>query len=130
MPARFSIKIRRIERPYEEDFNAHISWLCNSLGLGSKNACYAHRILTHILKAERGITSTELSKRLNKSRGAVIHQLNKLIECGLIVKQGRFYKLRASTMERTLEEIYEDIERMFAKLMKIAERIDKELENI
>lgn len=125
--ARFSVRISYIERPYSDDFERYIDWLCNSLGLYTHECDSARDIMLEIIKSKEGLSSTELSERLNKSRGAVINQLNKLIESGLIVKNGRIYRLRASTMERTLEELFEDVERTFARFMKIAEQIDRQL---
>ena len=125
--ARFSVRISYIERPYSDDFERYVGWLCDSLGLCTHECDSAREILLEIIKSKKGLTSTELSGRLSKSRGAVINQLNKLIESGLIVKNGRLYRLRASTMERTIEELFEDIERAFIRFMKIAEEIDKEL---
>jgi len=128
--ARFSVRISYIERPYSDDFERYVGWLCDSLGLCTHDCDSAREILIQIIKSKKGISSTELSRILNKSRGAVINQLNKLMESGLIVKNGRFYRLRASTVERTLEELYEDIERTFTKFMKIAELIDEQLRKL
>jgi len=128
--ARFSVRISYRERPFSNDFDRYLEWLCDSFGLCTHECCSAREILLHIIKSENGISSTELSRKLNKSRGAVIHQLNKLMESGLIVKDGRFYRLRAGNMERTLEEIYADIERAFARFRKIAELIDEQAERL
>ena len=61
------------------------------------------------------------------SRGSIINHLNNLQRSGLVVRQGRFYLPRSSSMLGTIEEIEEDIERIFAKMKKTAQELDREL---
>jgi predicted transcriptional regulator len=128
--ARFSVRISYIERPYSDDFERYIAWLCDSLGLCTHECDSASDVLMEIIKTKRGINSTELSRKLHKSRGAVINQLNKLIASGLVVKMGRFYRLRGSSVEHTIAELFDDIEHVFRRMMRIAKEIDKELERL
>ncbi len=126
--ARFSVRIRYKEKPYSQSFERYVIWLCDSLGLNTHECDSASDVLMEIMKTRKGISSTELSRKLHKSRGAVINQLNKLIESGLVVKSGRLYKLRASSVEHTIAELFDDIEHVFRRMMRIAKEIDKELE--
>jgi predicted transcriptional regulator len=61
------------------------------------------------------------------SRGAVIHQLNRLAEAGLIRKDGRKYYLREGSVYRTIKEVERDVQRMFEDLEQMALEIDEEL---
>ena len=61
------------------------------------------------------------------SRGAVINHLNNLLHSGLVEKNGHFYSARSRSMKRTIEEIEEDVERVFSQLKKAAEGLDKQI---
>ena len=58
------------------------------------------------------------------SRGAVIHQLNRLAAAGLIQKEGRGYLLREGSVYRTIKEVERDVKRLFEDLEQIALEID------
>jgi len=50
-----------------------------------------------------------------------------LLHSGLIEKNGHFYSARSRSMKRTIEEIEEDVERIFSQLKKTAEELDKQI---
>jgi len=136
--ASFRIIIRRIEPPFERNPEREMEWLCQSLGLSPLNKDKATvDIFKEVVRATetgKGISSTTLSEKVNLSRGAVIHHLNNLQLAGLVVKQGRNYFARSRSMVRTIQEVEEDIKRIFDRMEETAREIDRafgmEWENI
>ena len=106
--------------------------ICSSLGFfepidKDKNAAAVFKEL--VLATEKGsaLSSTALAERVGMSRGAVINHLNNLLRSGLVEKNGKFYSARSRSMKRTIEEIEEDVDRIFFQLKKAAEEIDRQV---
>ncbi|OQA31063.1 MAG: HTH domain protein [archaeon ADurb.Bin336] len=130
--AKFKIVIRKIERPFNPSFEHQLAWICSSLGFfepidKDKNAAAVFKEI--ILASEKGeaLSSTELAERIGMSRGAVINHLNNLKRSGLIEKNKKYYSARSKSVKRTIEEIEEDIDRIFSQLKKTAEELDKQI---
>ncbi|MFH0970510.1 MAG: winged helix-turn-helix domain-containing protein [Candidatus Diapherotrites archaeon] len=127
--ARFRIVIRRIERPFRGNTEQELEWICQSLGLTSigkdKVTADIFREIVRSTEEGKGISSTLLAQRIHLSRGAVIHHLNNLQAAGLVVKQGREYVARSKSMVRTIQEVEEDIKRIFDKMEETAREIDR-----
>ncbi len=128
---RFRVTLRKVERPFKEDFEHQLAWICSSLGFfepidKDKNAAAMFKEI--VLSTEKGeaLSSTALAQRIGMSRGAVLNHLNNLQRSGLIEKNGKYYSARSRSMKRTIEEIEEDVERIFIQLKKSAEEIDKQ----
>ncbi|MBI4044678.1 MAG: helix-turn-helix transcriptional regulator [Candidatus Diapherotrites archaeon] len=130
--ASFKIVIKRIEKPFSRDPFAELDWICQSFGFfepidRGKTASSIFKVIVKGSEAKKPLTSTSLAKRLEMSRGSIINHLNNLQRSGLVVRQGRFYLPRSSSMLGTIEEIEEDIERIFTKMKKTALDLDREL---
>ncbi|MDO8634000.1 MAG: helix-turn-helix domain-containing protein [archaeon] len=130
--ASFKIVIKRVEKPFSHDPFAELDWICQSFGFfepiaRGKTASSVFKEVVKGSEAQKPLTSTFLAKRLEMSRGSIINHLNNLQRSGLIVRQGRSYFPRSSSMLRTIEEIEEDIERIFQKMKKTAQELDREL---
>ncbi|MCX8190403.1 MAG: winged helix-turn-helix transcriptional regulator [Candidatus Diapherotrites archaeon] len=123
--ASFVIRLRKVERLSNPNFDNAIEYLCKSLCLEAYETDTAKQILLELLKSREGLSSTELSMRINKSRGAIINQLNRLINAGLIVRERRRYQLRASTLSNTIAEMQEDVERIMKNMLEIARMLDE-----
>jgi predicted transcriptional regulator len=129
----FRIVVKRIAKPVQsDDAWDEFEWLCQSLGFLEPidKDKTAFSVLKEIVSAsEKGeaLTSTAIAERVQMSRGAVINHLNNLLRSGLIIRHGRFYVSRSRSMQSTIEEIEEDVERIFLKMKKAAKEIDKEL---
>lgn len=125
----FRIVIRRIDPPFERDVENEMEWLCQSLGLSPVNKDKAtveiFKIIVKATEDGKGISSTEVAEKVNLSRGAVIHHLNNLQLSGLVIKQGRNYFARSRSMVRTVQEVEEDIKRIFLRMQETAREIDK-----
>jgi predicted transcriptional regulator len=130
--ARFKIVVRKVERPFNKDFEHQLTWICSSLGFfepidKEKNAAAVFKEI--VLATEKGeaLCSTAIAERVGMSRGAVLNHLNNLQRSGLIEKNGKYYSARSRSMKRTIEEIEEDVNRVFSQLKKTAEELDKQI---
>jgi len=130
--SRFKIVVRKVERPFNEDFEHQLTWICSSLGFfepidKEKNAAAVFKEI--VLATEKGeaLCSTAIAERVGMSRGAVLNHLNNLQRSGLIEKNGKYYSARSNSMKRTIEEIEEDVNRVFSQLKKTAEELDKQI---
>ncbi len=127
----FKVVVRRVERPFKSDFDNQFAWICSSLGFfepidKDKNAAAVFKEI--VLSTEKGeaLTSTAIAERIGMSRGSVINHLNSLLRSGMIEKNGKFYSARSRSIERTIDEIQEDVERIFSQLKKSAADLDKQ----
>ena len=127
----FKVVIRKVERPFNEDFDHGFAWICSTLGFfepidKDKNAAAVFKEI--VLATERGqaLTSTTLAERIGMSRGSTINHLNNLLCAGLVEKRGHYYSARSKSIQRTIEEIEEDVDRIFEQLKKKAAQLDKQ----
>jgi predicted transcriptional regulator len=127
----FKVVIRKVERPYHDDFEHQLAWICSSLGFfepidKEKNAAAVFKEIVSATEKSEALSSTAIAQRIGMSRGSTINHLNRLLKSGLIEKNGKFYSSRSSSLERTIEEIEEDVSRIFGQLKKSATEIDKQ----
>ncbi|MCK4310385.1 MAG: ArsR family transcriptional regulator [Methanomicrobia archaeon] len=129
---RFKIVIKDEELPFERNVDKYVEFLCNVLGLSTgrdtdDTTCKVFKKIV-IHSSREGVTTTkEICEEINMSRGAVVNQINKMIEAGMLRKEGNYYVLRRRNLIRTMWEIREDILRMFEKIEEIAEELDEEI---
>ncbi len=125
----FRIVIRRIEPPFVRNTESELEWICQSLGLSPVNrdkiTIDIFKLIVKHTEDGEGISSSEIAEKIKLSRGAVINQLNNLQLAGLVVKQGRKYFARSRSMVRTIQEVEEDIKRIFARMEETALEIDR-----
>jgi len=129
--ASFKIVIRRIERPFSGSVEDEFEWICRTLGFfeaidREKTASNLFKEVVAATEMKKPLTSSELAEKVGMSRGSVVNHLNNLQRSGLVVRQGRNYLARSRSMLRTIEEIEEDIDRIFSKMKKTAREIDEE----
>ncbi len=128
----FKIVIRKVEKPFSSAPLDELDWICQSLGFlepvdREKTASMIFREIVRGTESGEALTSTAISERVGMSRGAVINHLNNLLRSGLIMRNGRYYSSRSKSVYRTIEEIQEDVERIFERMKKTAREIDSEL---
>jgi len=126
------IKIKRREPPAPKSLDKDFMWLCRSLGLVSlrDKSATTTRVFKAIVIATKkfgGITIPQLTQALGLSRTTVIHHLEEIWDTGLIVKEGMRFRLRRYNLASTIEEIRQDLNRIFDRIEKIADDIDKEM---
>lgn len=123
------ITIMRIRRPPSQDINDDLQFLGNSLGLfnlrDKDKSCF--RVFIELLKAakkKRPISSDELAYRLGLTRGTVVHHINRLVESGIVIHEGRRYYLRVDRLEKLIIELRKDLLRTCDDLQDLAKEID------
>ena len=129
------ITIKKIELPAPGNINDDIDYICRSFGYFTERdkKDTAGRIFQLIVKeacgGKKGMTSDEIARRLNLTRGAIVHHLNHFISTGLVIRTRNMYHLRSQSLQKSIEEIKEDIDRILAQMLKIASEIDSRLGN-
>ncbi len=127
------IVLKKITSPAPGNINRDIDFICKSFGYFAERDKHetAGKIFRILVKEaagdSEGLTSDEIAERLNLTRGAIVHHLNSFITSGLVVKEKNLYKLRAPSLQKCIEEIREDIDRIIKEMMKIAADIDEKL---
>lgn len=126
------ITIIRISRPNRQNVNDELKWLGHSLGLFSERDkdSSLYRLFVELIKScksSRQMTSDELARRLDLTRGTVVHHLNKLLESGIVVEDRNRYALRVANLEVLIDELRKDVRRAMGDLKEIARQIDEEL---
>ncbi len=117
-------------KPTKKSLNEELKWFGASLGLfnlrDKDKSCF--RLFIELLKNAKEscpASSDELACKTSLSRGTVVHHLNRLMESGIVVKEGKKYILRVLNLEILVEELKQDIERVCSNLKEIAKHIDK-----
>lgn len=122
------IRVRRLEKPSSRDPDNGINWICRAFGFSNSDKDPTPTIFREVLRAslkKRQVGSAIVSEKLDITRGGVVYHLNHMIESGVIVRDGRAYRLRCTTLERTVDEVEEDMLRMFRRIKEVAREIDE-----
>jgi hypothetical protein len=125
------IIIRYISVPTEEEnTDAEIDYIYQCLGLGDERDEVGKLVFRALIKASaecEGISSRDLMELGEVSQAAVIYHLNLFQRSGLVVKEGRNYILRGYTLEQSLAEIQNDMNRRFDSLRAMAKKVEDKL---
>ena len=128
-----AVLVKKIRSPAPGNINEDIDFICRSLGYFTQRDKQdsAGKIFRLLVKeacgSDEGLKSEDIAQELILSRGAIIHHLNKFISSGLVVKERNSYRLRSGSLQKSLEEIKIDIDRIFLQMLKIASEIDDKL---
>jgi predicted transcriptional regulator len=128
------IIIKFIEKPDFGDSEKMLKWFCDVFGLSGSNEGFnsiEEQILKNFAEAayqNRGLSSSELKLDTDLARSTVIYHLNRFMDVGLLVKRGRKYYLRASEMQKAIEEIEYDINREMKRMLDTAKEFDRLME--
>ncbi len=127
------IVIRFLERPNSNNPDQIIKWFCEVFGLAGEDEenPIGEQILKNFVQAaqrDSGLSSSELKLDTDLARSTVIYHLNRFIDAGLLVKKGRKYFLRASEMQKAIEEIEYDVSREMQRMMDTAKEFDMMLQ--
>jgi len=126
------ITIVTMRKPARTSVNEELQWFGSSLGLFSlrdKDRSMFRIFIELVKSAKLGqpMSSDSLAETTGLSRGTVVHHLNKLIESGLVLYDGRHYWLRDNTLELLVDEIQKDAERTIENLRRAARELDRML---
>ena len=122
--------VKKLREPVEKQLDEDIEWVCNSLGfltLRDQDKT-ASKILNALIQSAgegKGLTSEELTQRVEPTIGSVIYHLKKLMKAGLVVKLNSTYELRMNSFFKTIDEIEREIISTLRDIKKIAKDIDK-----
>ncbi len=127
------VLVKKIRSPAPGDLDEDIDFISKSFGYFSQRDKQesAGKIFRLLVKEacgnDEGISSDDIGRELALSRGAIVHHLNSFISTGLVIKEYNRYRLRSGSLQKSIEEIKEDIDRIFKQLTKIAIEIDEKL---
>jgi predicted transcriptional regulator len=116
----------------EDEGDAEIEYIYQCLGLGDEKDDLGREVFKALVRAGRrgeGISSRDIMQLSEVSQAAVIYHLNMFQRSGIVIKDGRNYYLRGTTLEQTLEEIENDMRRRFDQLKMIAKKVDEKGKN-
>jgi biotin operon repressor len=128
-----TIQVKKVRSPAPGNIEDDIDFICRSFGYFSlrDKQDTAGRIFRLLVREGcgdgDGLCSDDLAEKLELSRGAIIHHLNNFIRSGLVVKENNLYRLRSQSLQKSIEEIKIDIDRIFNEIIKIAIDIDDKL---
>ncbi|MEA3457513.1 MAG: hypothetical protein U9R21_02410 [Candidatus Thermoplasmatota archaeon] len=128
------ILIKKINTPPAGNLKEDIDFVCRSFGYFSPRdkqdtAGKIFRLLVRESHTSEGLTSDQIAERLELTRGAIVHHLNSFIMAGIIIRDKNAYRLRRQCLQKSIEEVKEDIDRIFSEMLKIASEIDSQLGN-
>jgi predicted transcriptional regulator len=120
-------------KPSTRNINEELQWFGSSLGLfnlrDKDKSCFRiFIVLVKQVNIEKHLSSDEIAKNLNLSRGTVIHHLNKLMDSGLVVNEKGKYVLRVDTMQELVGNMRKNSSSFLDELEQVAKEIDKRLE--
>ncbi len=138
----FQVVIRRVEQPFSAHADEEFNWLLQCLGFfepidkGKTAASVFKELVKATGQLQQGggtgnaLSSSEIAKRVNMSRGAVTNHLNNLHRSGLILKEGSKFRARSKSMLRTVKELQDEIDLVFKKMEETAKELDKEMDEL
>lgn len=129
------ITLKKIDLPAPGSLEDDIDYVCKSFGYFTERDKKetAGKIFQLLVKEAcgscKGLNSDEIAAHLNLSRGAIVHHLNNFIATGIIIRSRNTYRLRSQSLQKSIEEIKEDMDRVLNQMLKIATEIDEKLGN-
>lgn len=92
-------------------------------------SCYRIFItLVRALKRDIKLSSDELAIQTGLTRGTVVHHLNRLTSAGIIVSQANKYYIPYDSLEDLVDDMRNQVNKMFDNLSVTAKEIDKALD--
>ena len=112
MPVKIISKfeIKQLRPPIREEILEDMEWVCRSLGFlrerdKDKPVTKIFEVLLERTKDQEGATSDEIAELVGVTRGTVVHHLNKMIQCGIVLRRKKSYELRNNSLQMTIDEV-------------------------
>ena len=126
------LTLRHLEKPREKYIEKDIEWVCESLGLNTGRDIdrMSPRIMSMFLKrfsVERAVPSEELAEDLVVTAARINHHVRNLVDSGLVYREKKLIVLRGGSLRAAIEELKEDTDRIFDRLLHIAQDVDQQL---
>jgi len=129
------VQVKKIQAPAPGNLDTDIDFICKSFGYFSQRDKQdtAGKIFRLLVKEASGkspgLRSEDIALNLDVTRGAIIHHMNNFLSAGLVIKERNTYRLRCQSLQRCIEEVKDDMDRIFKRMMQIANEIDERLGN-
>ena len=126
------IILQHVRHNPQENINRELQWLGSSLGLFNlrdKDSSCFRVFITLVKKSKRDetLSSDDIAEQLHLSRGTVVHHLTKLMNSGIVVREKEGYLLRENTLRQVIQDMRQEMERMFAEMETVAKEIDERM---
>ena len=126
------ITVKSIKKPTSSTLKEDISWLSKSLGLatGRNTERIIEKILLQILEDTSkniSISTENLSEKLDLSVQRINYHVRFLINTGIIYREKCKLQIRGGSIKEAVNEMREDSNRIFDRVLTIAEEIDEGL---
>lgn len=124
------ITIIKERKPERVNINELLQWFGGTLGLFNERdkdrSCFRiFIVLLKDLKSEKkGLSSDQIAKLTDLSRGTVVHHLNRLMESGLVVVERNNYLLKVNTLKELVDTVQKDVNNAFDQLKDVGEKLD------
>lgn len=126
------LTLKNLEKPREKYIDQDIAWLCESLGLNTGRDIdqISPKIMSTFLRRfsiERAVQSEEVAQDLLITAARVNHHVRNLMDCGLVYREKKLIVLRGGSLTAAIEELRADTDRVFGRLLIIAQDVDQQL---
>ena len=126
------LTLRNLEKPKQKYIEDDIAWVCKSLGLNSGRDIdsMSPRIMSSFLKrfsAEKAVPSEELADDLVVTAARINHHVRNLMDSGIVYREKKLIVLRGGSLCSAIEELKTDTDRIFERLLHIAQDVDEQL---
>jgi predicted transcriptional regulator len=126
------IVIKEVIRPRVHKTDNEVKWLCDSLGIisGRDVEDSSFRIINELLNQSREqdlIATESVARALRMDSPRINHHLRNLVDTGLLVREKRKVVLRGGSLSSAIQEMKQDSDRMFDKLLEVSKEVDKKM---
>jgi len=126
-----AIMLNEMKAPPKNELNSGeaLGIICECFGIDPEKDKLAYEIFKEIMEArkgEHGVRTIEITRKIHVTQAAVVYHMNTFMRDGLIVKEGREYRLRGRNLDQTFDELEQDMLRRMKRMREIAKRLDEE----
>jgi DNA-binding Lrp family transcriptional regulator len=122
-----TIRITLMDKP-SGGLPEEIDWMCRVMGLGRIDSIGTSKDifekLLHSMREGRAIGGSQLSQEIGVSRGSVLNLLERMMDSGIVRREGTGYMLRSKSMLDTVRELEVEVQRVFHRLEETAREVD------
>ncbi|MCB9362747.1 helix-turn-helix transcriptional regulator [Candidatus Woesearchaeota archaeon] len=124
-------RIKKIDRPLDERPDKELQWLFHSMGLQTgrdieDTSLRVFKELVNLSAEQKGVRCEELARRLDIKQARVNHHIRIFIEAGLIVRDKARLYIRGGSLQRSVQELRKDVNRMLDDWEEAAIELDQE----
>jgi predicted transcriptional regulator len=126
------ITVQKVNRSSNKSIKEEIEWICDSLCLSNGRDVEGISLkimqgLLDLFSKNELVSTEEISKNLGIKPHVINHHIRKLMESGIIFRKKRKIALRGGSLSGAIEEMKEDSDAIFDKLLNISKIVEKEI---